>query len=153
VDAAIRTGWIELLKYQGYIDDHNAIIWSAEPKSQLSEWMYRKLLDIIGTSDPDDAAATFASTSAHLRVASAIPTAEHGRIGGVVGISSTGGAASSNNGGPAIVSANVHRHKCLQSGSGTSQSSDWHLRREWQPSATAGMDSGDQQGLATRIAL
>jgi hypothetical protein len=76
--AAIRVGWLEFFRYKGLIDEHDAIIWSADPKSNLSAWAYGKLLAVTGASNlpPPGEASTIAAND--FRMGEAIAAGEHG---------------------------------------------------------------------------
>jgi hypothetical protein len=49
-----RRAWLEGMHERGYLDDNNAIIWSANPALGLPAWSFWHLVAVIGTPNPVD---------------------------------------------------------------------------------------------------
>jgi hypothetical protein len=55
IEASDARGWLEGMRKHEFVDDKNAIIWSANPAVRLTNWAFKKLLVVAGTPVPDSA--------------------------------------------------------------------------------------------------
>jgi hypothetical protein len=57
-DGPTRRAWIKGMQQQGYLDESNVIVWSANPSLGLPSWSFKQLIAVMETSDASSAYST-----------------------------------------------------------------------------------------------